>query len=100
MTLNGGKGWPVFGTMREFRFCWGEADPVEHSGSGGLRGGDRDSSNPAPNKPLVTGVVVPGELTTLERRRKASDAERNRRLVVPDVLVDPERAEHTIATLC
>jgi hypothetical protein len=64
------------------------------------RGGDCEPSKPAPNKLLVNGVVVPGEEGDLVRRCKASDAERNKRFVVPNALVEPERAEHTIATLC
>jgi hypothetical protein len=74
--------------------------PSELSRSGVLGGGDCDPSNRAPNKLLVNGVSVPGELGGLFWRFKASDAERKSRLVVPKALVDPERAEHTIATLC
>ena len=65
-----------------------------------LGGGDCDPCNPAPNNDLVPGVIVPEELENLVGRCKASDAERNRRLVVPNALADPDRAEHTMATLC
>ena len=50
---------------------------------------------------LVSGVAAPdctGDRTGAGRRR-ASDAARRRRLVVPSALVDPERAEQTIASL-
>lgn len=49
----------------------------------------------------VSGVAAPdctGDRTGAERRR-ASDAARKRRLVVPSALVEPERAEQTIASL-
>jgi len=49
----------------------------------------------------VSGVAAPdctGDKTGAGRRR-ASDAARRRRLVVPSALVEPERAEQTIASL-
>ncbi len=49
----------------------------------------------------VSGVAVPdctGDETAAGRRR-ASDAARRRRLVVPSAFVEPERAEQTIASL-
>ena len=54
--------------------------------------------------PAHDGVDVPGVPMTppLERdeRSIACDAALRRRLVVPRAFVEPERAEHTIATLC
>jgi hypothetical protein len=65
----------------------------------GLSGGE--PSPICPNIPLVIGVVVPGVVPPfLVGRFNASEAARNRSVVVPRSLVDPERAEHTIATLC
>jgi hypothetical protein len=46
------------------------------------------------------GVSAPSGGLRLAGRCNASDAARRRRLVVPSALVEPERAEHTIATLC
>jgi hypothetical protein len=49
----------------------------------------------------VSGVAAPditGDKTGAGRRR-ASDAARRRRLVVPSALLEPERAEQTIASL-
>ena len=42
---------------------------------------------------------VPADLVRVGRAR-ASEAARSSRFVVPSALVDPERAEHTTATLC
>jgi len=70
----------------------GELDPLR---DGGSVGGDCEQGN----EPLETGVVVPGVLVVLPRWCSASDAARNSRLVVPRSFVDPERAEHTMATL-
>lgn len=61
-----------------------------------------------PKRPLETGVTVPvpgvSGVFPLEVARlgrwSASDDARKSRLVVPRALVDPERAEHTRATLC
>jgi hypothetical protein len=53
--------------------------------------------------PGVTGVIVPEVALPFEEeplRCRASDAARRRRLVVPKAFVVPERAEHTMATLC
>lgn len=66
----------------------------------GLIGGEDDRSLPAPNKLLVTGVMVPGVPADLLRRFRASEAARSSRFVVPSAFVEPERAEHTMATLC
>lgn len=49
---------------------------------------------------LVPGVVVPDLQCVLEGRCFASAAALSKRLVVPSALVDPERAEQTMATLC
>lgn len=48
------------------------------------------------------GVICPGvpEPEGLLVRWRASLAARRRRLVVPSALVEPDRAEHTMATLC
>jgi len=54
---------------------------------------------PAPNKPL-DGVVEPeADDPAGFVRLRASDAARKSKLVVPRALVDPDRAEQTIATL-
>ena len=56
---------------------------------------------PTPNKSLEIGVAVPEhEEPAGFLRRNASEAARRSRLVVPNVFVEPERAEQTIATLC
>jgi len=50
----------------------------------------------------VSGVAAPdctGDEARIGRRR-ASDAARRSRLVVPNALVEPERAEQTMASLC
>ena len=49
----------------------------------------------------MIGVAVPEhEEPAGFLRRNASEAARRSRLVVPNVFVEPERAEQTIATLC
>jgi len=50
----------------------------------------------------VGGVITPDSTGDkgLDGRRRVSDAARRRRLVVPSALVEPERAEQTIASLC
>lgn len=53
----------------------------------------------------VKGVVAPESIGDAGveaggARCRASDAARKRRLVVPSALVEPERAEQTIASLC
>lgn len=64
-----------------------------------------------PNRPRETGVMVPVPGVSTELflpfvvplavvRRSASAEARSSRLVVPSAFVDPERAEHTMATLC
>jgi hypothetical protein len=69
----------------------------------GLPSGDCEPllSSERPNIPLGRGVAYPdivcGAFGGL--RRRASDAARRRRFVVPRALVDPERAEQTTATL-
>lgn len=78
----------------------GEEDLDERLRSFGLVGRDMESSQPAPKSPRETGETVPGVPTALVRRCKASDAARSSRFVVPRAFVDPERAEHTTATLC
>ena len=51
--------------------------------------------------PLVMGVVVPDLLCVLaDGRCLDSAAALSKRFVVPSALVDPERAEQTMATLC
>lgn len=51
--------------------------------------------------PFVNGVVISDETDDfLFGRHNASEAACNSRLVVPSALVDPDLAEHTIATLC
>jgi len=52
-----------------------------------------------PNKALETGVTEPEDPTGFFRGFNASDAARSSRFVVPSAFVDPERAEHTMATL-
>ena len=52
-----------------------------------------------PNKPIETGVAKPEDPTGFVRDFNASDAARSNRFVVPNAFVDPERAEHTMATL-
>ena len=55
---------------------------------------------PAPNRPLDTGVAVPdAEADAGFVRFRASEAARRSKFVVPRALVDPERAEQTMATL-
>jgi hypothetical protein len=49
--------------------------------------------------PLETGVANPEDPTVLFRGFNASDAARSNKFVVPSAFVDPERAEHTTATL-
>lgn len=44
--------------------------------------------------------MLPGVSEGLLVRCSASLAARSKRFVVPSALVEPERAEHTIATLC
>lgn len=68
------------------------------------RGGDGDAR---PHMVLRAGVCVPGDMAGvsyapfIERLGlSASSAARSKRFVVPSALVDPERAEHTMATLC
>jgi hypothetical protein len=53
----------------------------------------------APNMPIETGVANPEDPTGFVRGFNASDAARSNRFVVPSAFVDPERAEHTTATL-
>ena len=73
----------------------------------GLEGGEPDCGGVVeePKTLLVTGVMMPGvsmlplRLGPAGPRRSASDAALSRRLVVPRALVEPERAEHTTATL-
>ena len=70
----------------------------------GVIGGDCEESlleryPPVPNKPIETGVANPEDPTGFARGFNASDAARSSRFVVPSAFVDPERAEHTIATL-
>lgn len=52
----------------------------------------------------VTGVVVPGVRALVNGftlfGRRASLAARRSKLVVPSALVEPERAEHTMARRC
>jgi hypothetical protein len=50
------------------------------------------------NKPVETGVTDPEHPKGLVRGFNTSDAARSKRFVVPRVFVNPERAEHTIAT--
>jgi hypothetical protein len=54
---------------------------------------------PTPKRHLVIGVVDPEDALLCSRHRRASDAARKRRLVVPNALVEPERAEQTMTTL-
>jgi hypothetical protein len=49
--------------------------------------------------PVETGVANPEDPTSFVRGFNASDAARSNRFVVPSAFVDPERAEHTMATL-
>ena len=69
----------------------------------GVHGGeDCEGSLECPNSPSppLIGVVVPEEANRARRfELKASEAALSRRFVVPNALVDPERAEHTTATL-
>ena len=64
-------------------------------------------------RPCTKGVAVPDagavesevaeaeeEMEEVEGRWRASAAARRRRFVVPRAFVEPERAEHTMATLC
>lgn len=55
----------------------------------------------APKRPLLTGVAAPDveSPALFTRGRRASEAALRSKLVVPNALVDPERAEHTMATL-
>lgn len=46
------------------------------------------------------GVICPGVSEGLFVRWRASLAARRRRFVVPSALVEPDRAEQTMATLC
>jgi hypothetical protein len=48
----------------------------------------------------VTGVAIPEAAAFLRGRRSASEAARKSKFVVPRALVDPDRAEQTMATLC
>lgn len=75
---------------------------VDRPRSCGLDGSDGCVvSKPAPNRLLVTGVVVPEGTEDLRRRGwRVCEADLRRRFVVPRAFVDPDRAEHTIATLC
>lgn len=57
-----------------------------------------DQHRLAPNKPIDTGVADP-EDAGFVRGFNASDAARSSKFVVPSVFIDPERAEHTMATL-
>lgn len=64
-----------------------------------VRGDEASKGRPA--TPFVTGVIVPDLLGVLQDGRcLASPAALSNRFVVPRSLVDPERAEHTTATLC
>ena len=67
----------------------------------GVIGGDCEWSRYplAPNMPTETGVANPEDPTGFFRGFSASDAARSNRFVVPSAFVDPERAEHTTATL-
>jgi hypothetical protein len=82
---------------------WNESDDDSGSGSHGPVGDPKREHGDMRGK-SVSGVAVPdctgdkGEGGCSLRR--ASDAARSRRLVVPSALVDPERAEQTIASLC
>lgn len=65
-----------------------------------LRVGEQDSDS-RPNMPLVTGVVISDlERDFVDGRCLASVAALSNRFVVPSALVDPERAEQTMAILC
>lgn len=63
----------------------------------GLPTGDWSRVGDEREKPFGVLVPVPAGLFV---RCSASEAAFRRRLVVPRALVEPERAEHTIATLC
>lgn len=65
-----------------------------------LRVRGEGASKGRPNMPLVTGVVVPDLHCVLADNRRLASAEAlSKRFVVPSALVDPERAEQTMATL-
>ena len=64
----------------------------------GLPAGDMDMVDAPPSGDR--GVSASSGGLRLALRCSASDAARRRRLVVPSALMEPERAEHTIATLC
>ena len=66
---------------------------------GGVEGGDCEFIRPkSPRAPF--GVTAPDVGVDLDfGRDNASDAALRRRLVVPRAFVDPDRAEHTMATL-
>lgn len=72
---------------------------VEDCGEGdrGLAGDD--ASLYCPNKPFLRGVPLPEVATNFFCGWRASEAAWSRRFVVPKAFVEPERAEHTTATL-
>ena len=57
-------------------------------------------SEDRPKRLLDDGVAVPDVYVLFDGLCKASDAARSSRLVVPSAFVEPDRAEHTTATLC
>jgi len=65
----------------------------------GLNNGEEDSGDWA--QKLMNGVWIPGVawLGGATERLRTSDAALNSRFVVPKALVEPDLAEHTIATL-
>jgi hypothetical protein len=81
--------------------CVGDGDLGEDRLRGrGLSGNEGISEQDIPRKsPFVIGVAKP-EVVFLCGRRSASEAARKSKFVVPRALVDPDRAEQTIATLC
>lgn len=65
-----------------------------------LRVAGEEASERRLKMPLAPGVVVSEVQCVLAGRCLASAAALSKRLVVPSALVDPERAEQTMATLC
>ena len=90
--------------------CTGDKGPSENEVAGeidreeeivryrGLPAGDIDIDGVPPNGEM--GISASEGGLRCAGRCSASEAARRRRLVVPSAFVEPERAEHTIATLC
>jgi hypothetical protein len=102
--LNSGDVWPACGTVKGVSEGNGVGDEdlgEDEVRAHGLLGNEGVSEQDILRKsPFVTGVAWPDVVAFLRGRRSVSEAARKSKFVVPRALVDPDRAEQTIATLC